>query len=140
MIKEKDGYIWQPQPHDPIFATEDQLQAYCVKWFDESFPQWRKMLFSVPNGANLPKKLVRGQWISLEANKLKATGLQSGPSDLILISFVEVLFLECKLPGETQSADQIIFQAMCEERGKTYKLFKYFSHFQYIVMEAIIAR
>lgn len=139
-MKERDGYNWQPQPHDPVFATEDQLQAYCVKWFDESFPAWRKMLFSVPNGSRLPKKLVRGQWISVEAMKLKATGLQSGPSDLILISFVETIFLECKLPGEVQSPDQIEFEAKCKERGKTYKLFKYFSHFQMIVMEAIIAR
>lgn len=130
MIKEKDGYIWQPQPHDPVFAREDQLQAFCVKWFWNSMPQWRGMLFHVDNNS----------WNATVGAKKKALGVVAGPSDIILISFVEVLFLECKLPGEVQSAEQLKFQAMCEERGKTYKLFKYFSHFQYIVMEAIIAR
>lgn len=140
MIKERDGYIWQPQLNEPEFKTEEQLQAHCVQWFDKSFPQWRQMLFSVPNGANLPKKLIRGQWVSTEAAKLKATGLQSGVSDLILISFVESLFLECKLPGCTQDPAQITFQAKVEERGHAYIVFKYFTHFQDIIMSNLIKR
>ena len=36
---------------------------------------------------------------------------------MIFISFVETLFLECKLPGETQSQEQIEFQQKVEERG-----------------------
>jgi hypothetical protein len=130
MIKEKDGYNWQPQPNEPVFKTEEQLQNHCYKWFHNSFPAWRKMLFHVDNNS----------WNAVIGAKKKALGVNAGVSDMIFISFVETLFLECKLPGETQSQEQIEFQQKVEERGKKYLLFKYFSHFQYIVMEAIISR
>jgi hypothetical protein len=132
MIKERDGYSWTPQPKVDVrtYATEEQLQNACYMWFHNSFPAWRKMLFHVDNNS----------WNATIGAKKKALGVNAGVSDMILISFVETLFLECKLPGEYQSPDQIEFEAKVKERGHKYIVFKYLSHFQMIVMEAIISR
>lgn len=113
-----------------IFKTEDQLQAYCVKWFDEQYPQLRGMLYSVPNGAHLSDKR--------EANKLIATGLRRGPADLhLILSCGRIVFIEMKLPNGTQSNDQEKWQAKVEERGHTYVILRTFNEFKEFICSII---
>ena len=46
---------------------EERLQVSCVNWFDYQYPQYRQLLFAVPNGgsrnkieaANLKKQMVK---------------------------------------------------------------------------------
>lgn len=55
---------------------ESDLQRTCVKWFDILHPQYRLLLFAVPNGGKRNAK---------EAARMKAEGVRAGVSDLILL-------------------------------------------------------
>lgn len=112
--------------------NEDQLQAMCFKWFDETFPAERKMLFAVPNGGLRPKTLIKGKWIDKEGNKLKAMGLQPGVSDTIFVTD-EVSFLEFKFGDGVQSDDQLDFEYKVSVRGHTYLVIKSLVEFQTII-------
>jgi hypothetical protein len=68
------------------FKTEDQLQAYCFRYWSESY-RHISYLFAVPNG---------GTRVIAEAVKLKATGTRKGVSDLVLITKGSVYFIELK--------------------------------------------
>lgn len=95
------------------YATEEQLQADCYKWFHETFIPWRRMLFHVDNNS----------YNAVIGAKKKALGVVKGPSDLIFIAD-KVYFCEMKLPGKTQSDEQKDFQAKCEERNQQYFIFE----------------
>ena len=58
-------------------TPEDKLQCECVRWFRYQYSELKKMLFAIPNG---------GSRNSLEAHKLKMTGVTAGVSDLILLT------------------------------------------------------
>lgn len=54
---------------------EHKLQVECVKWFRYAYPQYRDLLFAIPNGGLRNKKV---------AKKLKAEGVVPGVPDLFL--------------------------------------------------------
>lgn len=118
-------------------VNEDQLQAKCVMWFDETFPAERKMLFAVPNGGERPMKLVKGRWINVEGNKLMAMGVKPGVSDLILVTHV-VTFIEMKFGTNTLSPDQMIFSRKVSERGHEQRTIYSFEEFTKFVTKKII--
>ena len=55
---------------------ESKIQIACVNWFRYQYPEYKKLLFSVPNG---------GARNSITGAILKAEGALSGVSDLILL-------------------------------------------------------
>jgi len=56
---------------------ESDLQALCVRWFRAKYPKYRRLLFAIPNGANL--KNGYRSWA-----KLKKEGAVAGAADLLL--------------------------------------------------------
>lgn len=55
---------------------EHNIQCACVRWFNLQWPQYRGLLFAVPNGGARSKAT---------AGKLKAEGVVAGVADLILL-------------------------------------------------------
>lgn len=103
--------------------NEDQLQAKCFKWFDETFPAERKMLFAVPNGGLRDQRT---------ANKLKATGVVAGVADIIFVTD-EVTFIEMKFDRGVQSIDQCKFEYGVKSRGHDYRVIFSFEEFQKLI-------
>lgn len=111
------------------FKTEDQFQAYCVKWFSDMYPKHRGMLYSVPNGANLSPR---------EAAKLVATGIKAGVADLhFILSCGRIVFIEMKLPNGTQSDEQKAWQEKVEARGHVYVVIRTFNEFKNFIWSII---
>jgi len=78
------------------------------------------MLFHVDNNS----------WNATIGARKKALGVVSGVSDFILILFIDVVFIEMKIPGGVQSEDQIKFQKMVEARGHKYQIIYSFEQFK----------
>ncbi len=55
---------------------ESDLQIACVRWFAMQYPRYRGLLFAVPNGGSRNR---------IEAARMKAEGMVTGVSDLILL-------------------------------------------------------
>ena len=55
---------------------ESDLQIACVRWFAMQYPQYRGLLFAVPNGGSRNR---------IEAARMKAEGTVAGVGDLILL-------------------------------------------------------
>ncbi|WP_370522979.1 VRR-NUC domain-containing protein [Dysgonomonas sp. HDW5B] len=73
-----------------------------------------KLLFTVPNG---------GSRNIIEAKNLKAQGVKSGVSDVLLLipkKGYSCLCIEFKTPTSRQSDEQIAFQYQAEEYGNKY--------------------
>jgi hypothetical protein len=99
-----------------IFAfMEDNIQASIVTYFNNNYclksHNQRSIIFSVPNGGYRNK---------IEANKLKATGLLAGVSDLILIHEGQTIFIEVKKLGGKQQHVQVDFQNRILEQNLNY--------------------
>lgn len=110
-----------------IFKVESQLHAYCFQWFHNTFPPLRRMLHHNDNNS----------YNSIEGARKKSMGVIRGVSDFEFICFCGILFLEAKLPGETQSDEQIDFMNKVRERGHTYILFYTFEEFKNIILKHI---
>ncbi len=108
-------------------VNEDQLQAKCFRWFDETFPAERKMLFAVPNGGLRNRQ---------EANKFKATGVVPGVADMILVTR-KVTFIEFKFGKGVQSEDQIMFAKGVSARGHEYRVIYSFEEFQKFIIRKL---
>lgn len=69
----------------PHSWSEERLQMECFKYFSNTFPQFRKLLFHVPSGGLRDKR---------EAAKFQRLGVVSGISDLICLiggcTFIEL--------------------------------------------------
>ena len=79
---------------------EHQIQCACVKWFNLQYPQYRGLLFAVPNGGARSKAT---------AGKLKAEGVVAGVADLILL----VPGLAPKTPKEIEDSIELPFPYHC---------------------------
>ena len=95
-------------------TPEDKLQISCIKWFRYQYPGLRKMLFAIPNG---------GSRNSLEAHKLKMTGVTAGVSDLILLTprhGYGALCIEMKVGKGKQSMTQHEWELEAISAGNKY--------------------
>jgi len=97
--------------------TEDQLQAKLYQYLNNTyglkFHEKRMLIFAVPNG---------GSRNSIEATKLKATGVLAGVSDLIIIFDSQILFLELKVTNGIQSQVQKDFEQRINSNGFDYRI------------------
>lgn len=116
----------------PIKHEESKMQIECVRWFRMQYK--RELLFAVPNGSKLSgdskEQIIR-------RGILKAEGLLSGVSDLVLVHDDGVAFLEAKTEKGTQSDTQRLFEAMVKAMGFTYLIFRNFDEFKNIVTQLI---
>lgn len=93
---------------------EHRLQCACVNWFNIQFPSRRGLLFAVPNG---------GRRDAVTGAKLKAEGVVSGVSDLILLEpngLFTSLCIEMKTPVGRQSTSQRTWQRLVEHHCAKY--------------------
>ena len=105
---------------------EHQIQVACVRWFNLQWPEYRGLLFAIPNGGARSKAT---------AGKLKAEGVVPGVADLILLKphFRQGVYfsgmipldayglcIEMKTPKGRQSPEQKAWQAKVEEMGYKY--------------------
>jgi hypothetical protein len=87
-----------------------------VNWFRYQYPQYRKLLFSVPNGGvRTPKN----------ARVLKAEGVTAGVSDLLLLvpsGDYHGFCIEMKIGKNKQSDLQKEWQLLVTNQGYKYKV------------------
>jgi hypothetical protein len=107
--------------------TEEQLHTDCVRWFWNTYPSQRGMLFHVDNNS----------YNSVIGARKKALGVVPGVSDLILVLRRRVLFIELKIPGGKQSDAQIEFDYAVGNRGHEYVLAYSLQEFKQIIYGAL---
>lgn len=81
--------------------TEARIQSECYTWFWNRFPQYRRLLFHIPNG---------GKRTKIEASRLKAMGVLPGVPDLFLalpLGGYHGMFIEIKKPGQIPDEDKM---------------------------------
>ena len=102
---------------------ESQMQIGCVTWFRVAHPRYAKLLFSVPNG---------GMRNAGMARRLKAEGVVSGVSDLILLmpnSEYHALCIELKTNAGKQTANQKSWEEIVIKHGYKYAVVRSFDEF-----------
>jgi hypothetical protein len=109
--------------------TEDKIQQEIVMWYRNTYclkhHNPRNIIFSVPNDSKN----------AVEQMRKIATGLYAGVSDLIMIHFGQVYFIELKTDTGKQSEKQKDFQTIVENQGFKYYLIRSLKDFQKIIIE-----
>lgn len=96
---------------------EHKLQCSCVTWFRYQYPNYKWLLFAIPNGSKRDLKVAR---------KLKAEGVISGVADLFLSIANRTFhgaYIEMKF-GKTgrQSENQKEFEQQVKKQGYDYHI------------------
>lgn len=112
-----------------ITQTEDKLQQDIYMWYNNTYclkhHNPRGLIFSVPNGGT---RNIR------EAMTMKATGLLSGVSDLIVVlPNGKLLFVELKLQKGRQSETQKDFEIRVCNLGFEYHIIRSLEQFKELV-------
>lgn len=111
---------------------EHNIQAACVRWFNLQWPQYRGLLFAVPNGGARNKAT---------AGKLKAEGVVSGVADLILlvpfiqecVQYFNGLCIEMKTSKGKQSQEQKDWECKVSGQGYEYRVIRSLDEFIEVV-------
>ena len=106
---------------------EHNIQVACVRWFNLQWPEYRGLLFAVPNGGARSKAT---------AGKLKAEGVVAGVADLILLvpkQWAFALCIEMKTSKGRQSPEQKGWMEMVEAHGYRYRVCHSLDEFMAVV-------
>lgn len=107
--------------------TEDKIQQEIVMWYRNTYclkhHNPRNIIFSVPNDSKDAKEQMR---------KI-ATGLFSGVSDLIVIHFGKILFIEIKTEVGKQSDKQKDFENIVLSHNFQYYLIRSLDEFKKMI-------
>lgn len=107
---------------------EHRIQCAIVKWFYYAYPAYRGgCLFAVPNGGHRNIQTARN---------LKAEGVNSGVSDLLLLvpkREYHGLCVEVKTPVGRQSENQKNWQRIIEAQGYRYEIVRSLDEFAELV-------
>lgn len=109
--------------------NESTLQVHCVTWFNLAFPEFRGLLFSVPNG---------GQRNVATARVMKMEGVVAGVADLLFLvpaSGFHGLCIEMKYGNGRQSELQKEWQSKVEAYGYKYVVCRTVEDFQREITE-----
>jgi len=103
---------------------ESAIQQSMITYFRYQYPQYQKLLFSIPNGAFLAgtKEQRIRQW-----KRLEREGAITGAADLFLSipkHGFNGFYIEVKTPKGTQSKDQKDFMKLVREMGYKYEVVK----------------
>ena len=109
--------------------TEGKIQQDLITRFNNTYPELRGLLFSVPNGGYRSKA---------EANKLKHEGMTAGIPDLIFAYRGVCYFIEMKTPTGVLSdeqkgiikklSDQLIITIVCRSAERAMKCINHIIH------------
>lgn len=102
--------------------TEARIQSECYTWFWNNFPQYRRLLFHIPNG---------GKRTKIEASRLKAMGVLPGVPDLFLAlpsGGYHGMFIEVKKPGEIPNEEKVKPSAHDQRQIEQMELFAYHNY------------
>ena len=91
--------------------SEDALQQLCYMWFHNTYPQYRGLLFHVPNG---------GSRNAREGKKFKQIGVVAGVADLLFLFNGKCYCLELKTEVGRQSKKQQDWQDLVERNDFNY--------------------
>lgn len=110
--------------------TEEGLQGAGYRWFHNTYPELRGLLFAVPNGGNRNKR---------EAARMRGTGIVPGVSDMLFLYRGRTYAIEFKNPGGTgrQSPAQVNWERLVRSQGFEYYLVDNLDYFKQII-ESII--
>ena len=111
-------------------SNEGRIQADCVIWFNNEFPQFRKCLFHVSNendrtDSNIIQGAIR-----------KSLGVVSGVADLLFLvarGGYHGLCIEMKDEKGQQRMSQAEWQRIVEEQGYRYELCRSLEQFKEII-------
>ena len=104
--------------------SEEKLQGYCFQWFHNTYPSLRGLLWHVPNG---------GKRSTNEANKFKAIGVVPGVADLHFFYNGKIYFIELKVEGGKQSANQKAWEDIIVAQQGFYVIITSFDHFKHFI-------
>lgn len=124
MTYEEMQKLQQPKTRRKPREEEHRLQSACVRWYRLQYPKMKHNLFAIPNGSR--RDAVTGA-------KLKAEGVLSGISDLILLKsnrFYGALLIEMKTSKGRQSESQKEWQHKITADGYKYVVVRSIEDFQ----------
>ena len=103
--------------------NEDKIQQQIIMYYRNNYQRLYNncLIFSIPNGGLRDKRT---------AMLMKATGLLPGASDLIVIHFGAVLFVELKTATGVQSDEQKAFALRVQQCGYPYYLCRSLEEFE----------
>jgi len=107
--------------------SEAQIQAACVTWLWNTYPQTRGLFFAVNNNS---------EHVARAMNR-KAVGLVAGVSDTILLWRGRALLIEFKTPTGKQSAKQKEWQERAEAQGFRYYIVRSLEDFQDLIKKTL---
>jgi hypothetical protein len=103
--------------------NEDKLQAQIVAWYSLEYGNKHyKCLFHCNNKAKN----------AIEGNKMKAMGVKTGVTDLILVVNEKVIFIELKTDIGKQGKEQKIFETQVKSLNQIYILVRTLEEFKEI--------
>lgn len=110
--------------------SEGKIQADCYSWFWNTFPQYRKCYFAIPNENN------RADSSAISGAIRKAMGVTKGVAD----TFMAVrkggyggLFIEFKTEVGKQSPEQKQWQIIIENQGYLYRVIRSLEEFKELI-------
>lgn len=113
-------------------SNEGKIQSSCFIWFNNSFPQYRGLLFHVPNEND------RADSNPIQGAIRKSLGVWPGVSDLILLvprGGHGALLIEMKDERGLQRTAQKEWQRIVEEQNYVYKICRSLDQFKSIITE-----
>ena len=111
----------------PRVSNEGRIQAECFSWFWNSFPQYRRLLFHVPNEND------RSDSNAIQGAIRKSLGVVPGVSDLILLiprGGHGAFLIEMKDDKGTQKPAQKEWQSLVEAQGYKYIICRSLAQFK----------
>lgn len=103
--------------------TEAQIQAACVTWLWNTYPQTRGLFFAVNNNS---------EHVARAMNR-KAVGLVAGVSDTIFLWKGTAYLIEFKTPTGKQSPKQKEWEAKVNEAGFDYRIVRSLEGFKQLI-------
>ena len=113
-------------------SPEGRIQAECFAWFWNTYPQYRKLLFHVPNEND------RADSNIIQGAIRKSLGVVSGVADLLLLvpsGRYHGLCIEMKDEKGRQKPAQAEWQAIVEAQGYKYIICRSLEQFKIIIKE-----
>ena len=96
--------------------SHDRLQQECVTWFRNTYPQWKLLLFHVPNAIQKYPKETQAHFVQ-RLSYLKAIGVTKGVYDLIFYFQNEMHIFDIKVGSDKLSKDQDAFAIAIRMQG-----------------------
>lgn len=113
-------------------SPEGRIQAECFAWFWNTYPQYRKLLFHVPNEND------RADSNIIQGAIRKSLGVVSGVADLLFLvarGGFHGLCIEMKDEKGRQKPAQAEWQAIVEAQGYKYVICRSLEQFKIIITE-----